>query len=456
MQTTAVQHWAAGMLVAAAAALSVAALPVAAETTRPTSQPMEPREAFADDALPPPAGTETAAPAPEGPPTAPAAEKPPAPVKPQAPRAKGKPVYASDFEAKPGAEWSHNKTSTTPAGARTFLGQFGNDTVSLTLLDLPRHAYLRVSFDLFVLLTWDGSGSRGSDDIWQLDVAGGPVLLTTTFTNNDVLKEDTGIRQAYPGEYPSCEWRGQTGAAEKCTLGYTYTFLKEGGGLQKVDSVYKLSFAFPHTAREVTLNFSARNLTPLRVNDESWGLDNVKVEAFAGPPAGKVGRKALAQLWEALDDADPVAAERAVCRLLECGRTAAAFLREKLKKQHPDPEPIRKLIAQLDADSFRDREAATRELVKKGLAAKPLLTEALAAAGSEETRARLQEIIQKVQGPGLPASLRTARALRVLRILQPDPSTRPAGAAGEPGGVLRSDLGRRAVGELPAAEDFLR
>lgn len=42
-------------------------------------------------------------------------------------------------------------------GPRTFLGEFGNDTVSLSLTDLGVHTGVQIDFDLYLIRTWDGS-----------------------------------------------------------------------------------------------------------------------------------------------------------------------------------------------------------------------------------------------------------------------------------------------------------
>jgi hypothetical protein len=48
-----------------------------------------------------------------------------------------------------------------------------------------------------------------------------------------------------------------------------------------MDAVYKLDFTFPHSTSSLVLDFSGSNLSPL--SDESWGLDNVKVEVVPEP-----------------------------------------------------------------------------------------------------------------------------------------------------------------------------
>ena len=188
-----------------------------------------------------------------------AAPAPPAP-EPAAETTAG--LYTADFNTAVGPEWSTSLTEQAPNG-QIFLGQFGNGAVSLTLSSLPEHARATVSFDLFIIRSWDGSGIWGPD-IWQLSVTDGPTLLRTTFSNAD--ESEPSRRQAYPDVYPGADHPGRTGAAQINTLGYPIWG----------DSVYSLSITFNHDASSLRLNMSAEGLEPL--DDESWGLDNVRVE----------------------------------------------------------------------------------------------------------------------------------------------------------------------------------
>src|SRR6185437_12798477 len=99
-------------------------------------------------------------------------------------------VYKNDFSgrAEDGfaagttGQWSASPISATPNGRYgQFLGEFGNQTVSLNLANLPPHDQVTVSFLLFILRSWDGNESTWGPDIWSLDVSGGPTLLRTTF-----------------------------------------------------------------------------------------------------------------------------------------------------------------------------------------------------------------------------------------------------------------------------------
>lgn len=175
-------------------------------------------------------------------------------------------IYSNDFESVVGSEWSNTSTAVTPAGARKFLGQFGNQTVSLTLDDLSIHNMVSLSLDLFVINSWDGVGPNGPD-VWTLGVEGGPMLLNTTFSN----VEELGRKQSYPDSYPGAEYPAGTGAAEIDTLGYTYYG----------NSVYHLEYSFAHSDDSIVFNFSASGLQG--INDESWGIDNVTVDVVPEP-----------------------------------------------------------------------------------------------------------------------------------------------------------------------------
>ncbi|HXJ58843.1 MAG TPA: PA14 domain-containing protein [Verrucomicrobiae bacterium] len=167
-------------------------------------------------------------------------------------------IYSNNFEGVIGQEWSTNSTAVTPRGGRRFLGQFGNQIVTLTLSNLPAHTNLTVGLDLFLINTWDGSGAPGPD-LFDVSVEGGQALLHTSFANT------IEAPQSFPGTYRVRDWPGLSGALEIGTLDY------------KPDAVYRLSFAFGHVSDRLQVRFQASGLQGL--SDESWGLDNVSVYA---------------------------------------------------------------------------------------------------------------------------------------------------------------------------------
>ncbi|MCK6485084.1 MAG: PKD domain-containing protein [Phycisphaerae bacterium] len=172
--------------------------------------------------------------------------------------------YFIDFESGADANWSTQQTEITPVGARRFLGRFENATATLTLPGLPSHEQVVVTFDLYIINTWDGNLTGSGPDQWQINV--GPsntVLLHTTFSGY--------AAQAFPDAFPGGDNLPRTGAAENDTLGY-------GSGASG-DAVYQLEFTIDHTSPTLVLNFMGINLQAFP--DETWGLDNVRVSLIA-------------------------------------------------------------------------------------------------------------------------------------------------------------------------------
>jgi len=183
-------------------------------------------------------------------------------------------VYFNDFEDQAGPEWSRSTIPATPIGERRFLGQFGNSTATLTLTDLPSHTRMRVSFDLFVIRSWNGNEVQegAGPDHWMLTVDD-ETLLNTTFANRP-----SSADQAFPGNYPDEQYPPQTGAAEVDSLGYMYfDFIGPTSELPQ-SAVYHMVFTVEHETDATTVSFSASGLEGL--DNESWGLDNVRIEVL--------------------------------------------------------------------------------------------------------------------------------------------------------------------------------
>jgi hypothetical protein len=189
-------------------------------------------------------------------------------------------VYFNDFEASAGSEWSNPLLSHAPNGSG-FLGEFSNGNVRLSLADLPPHRRVRVEFDLYLIRSWDGNtidwptetatlfGESPNlivgPDEWQLAVDN-TNLLHTTFSNWPAQP------QAYPGAFPGSSYPARTGTIANNTLGYLWKFTPQ-------DSVYRLTFTFPHTSSTLAADFAAMGLQV--ISDESWGLDNVRVTVLS-------------------------------------------------------------------------------------------------------------------------------------------------------------------------------
>jgi len=206
-------------------------------------------------------------------------------------------VYSNGFEGLVGSEWSKTTTSATPIGARGSLGEFGRETVTLTLSNLPSHDSITVSYDLFVIRSWDGNNGGGltppfGPDVWSLGLGGGPELFTTSFGN---FGAPINV-QSFPDSYPDGNHPHRTGASEVNTLGYVYA------NAWPMDTVYELTSTFGHTANHLELLFTAvlrESMEDVRDN-ESWGLDNVQVSIHAVPEPEIIPEPSTLIIWSLL------------------------------------------------------------------------------------------------------------------------------------------------------------
>ena len=284
-------------------------------------------------------------------------------------------VYASDFSQGAGDAWDVNETDITPNG-EPFLGPFANQTASMTVSQLPPHARLKISFDLFIIATWDGNDRSAADngqpigpDFFTLSLANGPTLLRSTFSvmsDRDHLSP-IASEQTYPAPIPSTPNHSGDGASAINSLGFVHRFAS--GTVLPMDGRYAMSFTLPHTADVVTLDFAAMNLQG--VQDESWGVANVKVEAL---PAGEsVDDASIATRLATATGPDPAAAQRAFWSLVADGDATVAYLSKTAHGFGVDPAIIRQALADLHAQPS-DTNALVR-LISVGPAAEPLLHE---------------------------------------------------------------------------------
>jgi hypothetical protein len=175
--------------------------------------------------------------------------------------------YTNDFEtvAPESQGWSSNyRISTAPRGQR-YLGDYDNQTVQMNIACLPPHQFVRVSFDLYIIRSWDGNNTeiRPHPDTW-IFMADDRVIKRSTFSNW------ANSRQSYPGDLPDGDYPAGTGTYARQVLGYGF------GPVPVQDTVYRMTYLIPHTDSSISLKFIGRNLQG--VADESWGLDNFRVE----------------------------------------------------------------------------------------------------------------------------------------------------------------------------------
>src|SRR3989338_2781339 len=198
----------------------------------------------------------------------------------------GQTVYFSeDFESGGRPEWSLSpcplRINETRWGGRHYQGPYGcmgegcRDGWNMTCLwlsSLPAHTKVRVSFDLYVMGSWDGNGPNYGGEMFEFQLPGDPPNIQSLHTNFS----NTENHQAYPGGCPppcipippdSCtgdpcdDYPPRTGATENNTLGYEFT---GGDGVyhESMDSVYHFTFEVPHTSSRVQLHFGSEYLQP--------------------------------------------------------------------------------------------------------------------------------------------------------------------------------------------------
>jgi hypothetical protein len=221
-----------------------------------------------------------------------------------------------DFEDSVSSEWSHTSTYQDPSWLdneppidRTILGPFWNDTVRLSLDNLPEHTEVTISLDLCLMWTWDGWNDMFGPDIFGLRIVDGPNLIHANFANWD------GHKQTWPEAYPGGDYPARTGADEEYPSGVEWDYRimlsvyhASDDGSDGVDD--PLSFTFAHTADSIEIEFYGQGLQTDYKEwgmDEGWGIDNVCVtlnSAPAGTLSGYVWMDASGDLGYSLEEGD--------------------------------------------------------------------------------------------------------------------------------------------------------
>ncbi len=166
-------------------------------------------------------------------------------------------LYFNDFEGAVGQEWSTTQKS-YDNDTSNFLGRFGNNTASLRLENIAPHTTISVSFDLILWDSWDGDNTHWGKDYQGL-TADGTKVYEYTFASPGF-----GVTSTNPDNTPQL-----TG-----NFGFSHW----------QDALYKDfndGFTFNHVADTLNLTFYGRHLQG--INDESWGIDNVRVYTDGNP-----------------------------------------------------------------------------------------------------------------------------------------------------------------------------
>jgi hypothetical protein len=204
-------------------------------------------------------------------------------------------VYYEDFQDNSaGSVWSSQLIDTAPNPDinpwwGTFLGQFsGNDAVTLTLSDIAP-GLLTLSFDTYFIRSWDGDATTYGKDYFDVSV-GDTILLHDTFSNGNPAGQSYVGNGIKAPAYANVANSSMTGSSLQYALGYWFN-----DGIhdtnEAMDSIYNFSFSFYNSLPELSFTFKGIGLQGNTVNglsgesyyDESWGLDNVRVDVVPVP-----------------------------------------------------------------------------------------------------------------------------------------------------------------------------
>ena len=223
------------------------------------------------------------------------------------------------------SRWSEPAVGGTTDG-KQFHGPFGNQTVSLTLDRLPRHRWVKLSFDLYVVGSWDGSSPVWGPDLWSLSVRGAQRLIFASLCGWGYAGND---EQSYPDDYPQAIHPAWTGVLARNVVDIKDSEPPKNG-------VYKVEVLFPHTADRLILDF-AGSYQDLPKELQVWGIGNV--EAHALSDATLTDADALPGLWEELARHDSVEANKALWQFVGAGAGATSFIKDKVEQMR-DGDPL--------------------------------------------------------------------------------------------------------------------
>jgi RNA polymerase sigma factor (sigma-70 family) len=144
--------------------------------------------------------------------------------------------------------------------------------------------------------------------------------------------------------------------------------------------------------------------------------DVASVAARQPAPQHDSGAQAVATAWAVLASADAKAAYRALRLLAEAPALSLPLAGQWLRPaQAPDAREVQRWIDDLDSGRFAARERAVRELARLAEGAAAALRRFLAQGPAPEARRRVEQLLDKLQGPVTdPERLRQLRALELL------------------------------------------
>ncbi|MBX3485889.1 PEPxxWA-CTERM sorting domain-containing protein [Phenylobacterium sp.] len=157
------------------------------------------------------------------------------------------------------------------AGVDRYIGGLTRGASASLTLDTTGLTTATVYFDLYTILSLDGSNPGTGPDVFKLEVVGGSTLLNETFSNFLFQNQTYG---------PDPLNIGGTGSDNALygRLGYHWLGYGEDGR----DRTYHLAYTFATTGNSTTLLFTS--LSGQANDDEHYGIDNVRVTGGVPEP----------------------------------------------------------------------------------------------------------------------------------------------------------------------------
>jgi hypothetical protein len=177
----------------------------------------------------------------------------------------------------------------------TFLGQFGgNDAVTLSLTGLSE-GWVTLSLDTYFIRSWDGEAAKDDYGSDYFTITTNNLLINNEYILYNSFSNGNSAGQSYnKGDRVSyTEGKNNSMQGSKYQYAFGYTFYDAiTGKTQNMDSGYYFTYSFYNTSSELSFIFAGINLQDSPVTDpatgkiyldESWGLDNVKVDVAPVP-----------------------------------------------------------------------------------------------------------------------------------------------------------------------------
>jgi hypothetical protein len=330
-------------------------------------------------------------------------------------------IVCSRALARESEQWSNTDTADTPQGGVHFHGPFARENVDVTCDALGKHDFIRVSFDLLIIHTWDGNWALGPDglpqelgpDSFRLGIKSGPTLLYTTFSNVPYVRDSQF--QNFPSPVPGDAMPAQSGAKETDTHGYLFP---DFTSTIKQDSTYHIDFLVPHHDPRAVVQMQGINLQNLL--NECWGVSDFHVTPLA---ANQVPVQSLASIQAEFEEAlraDSMKRMDAFANLI-CGMDATvAWLQVNVAAAPIDAAHARQLVKSLSLpdSAGEQREAAMQELLTLGPQAEVFLRDERNVT-TAEGRCRIDKLLQRVLVTPIDSDdlRRVMLATRVLEVI---------------------------------------